>query len=85
MKKQLLNKILKGYEVKLILNNDYIIFNNKGIKANEKNKEIEFLLNIDLIEKNLEKCLNKTFFNKKIILKNYSETNNIITILFEEK
>ena len=83
MKKQLLNKIIKGYEVKLIKDNDYIIFNNKGIKANEKNKEIEFLLNIDLIEKNLEKCLNQTFFNKKVVLKNYIETNNIITILFE--
>lgn len=85
MKKQLLNKIIKGYEVKLIKDNDYIIFNNKGIKANEKNKKIEFLLNIDLIEKNLEKCLNQTFFNKKVVLKNYIETNNIITILFEEK
>lgn len=85
MKKQLLNKILKGYEVKLILNNDYIIFNNKGIKANEKNEEINILLNIDLIEKNLEKCLNQTFFNKKIVLKNYIETNDIITVLFEEK
>lgn len=85
MKKQLLNKIIKGYEVKLIKDNDYIIFNNKGIKANEKNKEIEFLLNIDLIEKNLEKCLNQTFFNKKVVLKNYIETNNIITVLFEEK
>lgn len=83
MKKQLLNKIIKGYEVKLIKDNDYIIFNNKGIKANEKNKEIEFPLNIDLIEKNLEKCLNQTFFNKKVVLKNYIETNNIITILFE--
>lgn len=83
MKKQLLNKIIKGYEVKIIKDNDYIIFNNKGIKANEKNKEIEFLLNINLIEKILEKCLNQTFFNKKVILKNYIETNNIITILFE--
>lgn len=85
MKKQLLNKILKGYEVKLIKNNDYIIFNKNGVKVNEKNKEIEFLLNIDLIEKNLEKCLNQTFFNKKTVLKNYVEINNIITILFEEK
>lgn len=83
MKKQLLNKIIKGYEVKIIKDNDYIIFNNKGIKANEKNKEIEFLLNINLIEKILEKCLNQTFFNKKVVLKNYIETNNIITILFE--
>lgn len=85
MKKQLLNKILKGYEVKFILNNDYIIFNKDSVKVNEKNKEIKFLLNSDLIEKNLEKCLNQTFFNKKIILKNYTETNNTITILFEEK
>lgn len=83
MKKQLLNKIIKGYEVKIIKDNDYIIFNNKGIKANEKNKEIEFLLNINLIEKILEKCLNQTFFNKKVVLKNYIETNNIIIILFE--
>lgn len=83
MKKQLLNKIIKGYEVKIIKDNDYIIFNNKGIKANEKNKEIEFLLNINLIEKILEKCLNQTFFNKKVVLKNYIETDNIITILFE--
>ncbi len=70
MKKQLLNKILKGYEVKFILNNDYIIFNKDSVKVNEKNKE---------------KCLNQTFFNKKIILKKYTETNNTITILFEEK